>query len=37
VLPYFLVVMCIAMGMVVVCRGSRRSNESKLAKLDDED
>ena len=37
VLPWMLVVLCIAMGMMVVCRGSRRSSESKLSKQDDDD
>jgi hypothetical protein len=34
VLPYVIVVLCIALGLLVVCRSGGRSNEPKLDNLE---
>jgi hypothetical protein len=34
VLPYVIVVLCIALGLLVVCRSGGRSNEPKLENLE---
>ncbi len=35
-LPALLLVLCLALGMVLLCRSSGRSSESKLERLDEE-
>jgi hypothetical protein len=35
-LPSMLLVLCLALAMVLLCRSSGRSSESKLEKLDEE-
>jgi hypothetical protein len=34
VIPYMVVVLCIALGLVVVCRSGNRSKEPKIDKLE---
>jgi hypothetical protein len=34
VLPYVIVVLCIALGLLVVCRSGGRSNEPKVENLE---
>jgi len=36
-LQYALVAMCVALGIIVVCRADKRGNESKLKRQNDED
>jgi len=35
VFPYFIVILCIALGMLVVCRPSRRSERARPQKYED--
>jgi hypothetical protein len=36
VMPYILVILCIALGLLVVCRGGSRSTDVKMPGVDDE-
>lgn len=36
ILPYMAVILCIALGLIVVCRSGGRTNEARLEKLDEE-
>jgi hypothetical protein len=36
VVPYVIVVLCVALGMVVLCRSANRSSDVKLDDLDQE-
>ena len=36
VVPYVIVVLCIALGMIVLCRSANRSTDVKLEDLDEE-
>jgi hypothetical protein len=35
-MPYILVILCIALGLIVVCRGGSRSTDIKLPGMDEE-
>jgi hypothetical protein len=36
VVPYVIVVLCVALGMIVLCRSANRSTDVKLENLDEE-
>ena len=36
VVPYVVVVLCVALGMIVLCRSANRSSDVKLDDLDEE-
>jgi hypothetical protein len=36
VMPYILVILCIALGLLVVCRGGSRSKDVKMPGVDEE-
>jgi len=36
VVPYVIVVLCVALGMIVLCRSANRSSDVKLDDLDEE-